>query len=216
MKQYKTSTLGRDLSFNGPSTVEEYEAKGGPGSAVADAVDGVIAWDTIPDFHNNLAPLLEKEFKLARGVDEKATEKAKLKAKSDEAKAKVSVKEKLTTYISRVLATVESEVDAELKAANLATFNALWAKAEAATEIDPSPSKRGQRGPGKEYVERAEQFLALSTDELESKITKIAALVPNVEDILVRDSDGKPTAASLGFALKAWRDERDKQDGMSV
>ncbi len=216
MKDYKTSTLNRDLTFSGPSTVEEYEAKGGPGSCVQDAVDGLIAWDTIPEFHSNLAPLLEKEFKITRGVDDKATEKAKARAKTEEAKAKVSVKEKLTSFIARVLATVSSEADATVKASNIATFDSLWKQAESATIIDPSPSKRVGRGPGKEYVERAETFLALPTDQLEAKITKIAELVPNVEETLVRDADGKPSVTSLAFAIKAWRDERDKQDGMSV
>lgn len=211
MKNYESSTLNRKVTFSGPSTVEEYDAKGGTGSCVEDAVAGLIAWDTLPDFHSKLVEKLVAKFGIPRGVNDKATAKAKERAKDDEAKAKVKpVPEAATAYIRRVEATTATDPDQK------AEFDTLWNEVMAATEIDPSPSKRQSRGPGKDYMERAEQFLELETDALEAKITKLATLVPNVEDILVRDSDGKPTQLSLGFAIKAYVDERNKQDGLTV
>ena len=199
MKQYKTSTLGRDLYLFGPENVEEYEAKGGPGSVVQHAVEGLIAWDTLPDFHANLTKRLIAAFNISRGIDEKATEKARSRAKTPEAaKAVKDVPEKYTAYIKRVEATTSTDPDTK------AAFDAAWKAAESETEIDPSPAKRGSRGPGKEYVDRAAQFLALPTDQLEAKITKIGLVVDNVESILVRDADGVPSEESLAYAIKAW------------
>lgn len=211
MKQYETETAGKKLVFNGPSTVEEYEAKGGVGSLLEEGIANLIARDTLPDFQSKLRVKLESLFQIPRTVDAKKTETAKARAKDEAAKANVKdVLESDLPYIRRVMATIATDPDKQKQ------FDAVWSEVEATVEVDPTPSKRQSRGPGKEYVERAETFLALPTDQLEAKITKIAELVPNVEETLVRDADGKPNVQSLAFAIKAWRDERDKQDGMSV
>lgn len=193
MKQYKTSTLGRDLFLNGPDSVTEYEAKGGQGSCLEEAVGALIAWDTLPDFHDALGNALVKEFGIVRGIDEKATEKAKAKAKGDDAKAKASVPEKWTTYIRRVEATLTDD--------QKPTFDELWKSTAQLVEIDPTPSKRKSRGPGKQFVDWAEQTLAMPTDKMEKKITKILSFIPEFE--LSRDAEGVPDVTSLALAIKA-------------
>lgn len=202
-RQYKTSSIGFDLSFSGPDTVEDYNAKGGVRASglpavLEDAVGAEIAWGTLPEWQDAFDKALAAKYpgQYVRQVNEKATAEAKARAKSDEAKAKAEVKETVTKSVKRFLATLDDAELAEIKALAQATADGI--------EIDPSPSKRAG-APKKDYLAKADTWLGLTDDELEAKITAGTEAGAN-PDLVVRGDDGRPTRDSLARFIGAYID----------
>ncbi len=200
-KLYSFRTQGYSLQAYGPDSVEEYDkVAGGPGKCLEDAVDNEIFRGTIPAFWKAAIPKVAELTGIALGTDEKATEKARQRAKTPEAAAAVkNVDEKFSSYITRVEASLGDDKDAHKELEELLKSVALE------TAIDPSPSNR-ERGPGKDYLDKADKVLALSDDQIEEKVSKWTAIAGWSEADLSRDENGKPERESLAKLAKATAD----------
>ncbi len=202
MRSYSTSSIDFDLVFQGPDSVEEYNTKAGARptgvpAVVEDAVAGLIAWDTLPEWQAAFVKELGNKYPdFKREVNEKATEVKKAAAVSPEAKEKAIVYETITKSVKRFLAGKSDEEKKEL-----ATLAQTVADKIA---VDPSPSKR-HGAPKKDTLMKADTWLALSEDELESKITNAANAGVNV-DLIVRDEAGRPERDSLARFIGAYID----------
>ena len=197
-KQYKVRTQGYDLVATGPETVEEYDQKAGkPGTCLEDAVDNEIFRGWIPSFWAKAIPALIEKYNFERGVDEKATAKAKERAKTPEAAEKVKPQpEKFSSYMARLEASLGQDKEAHKE------LEATLKSIAAGIEIDPSPSSR-EKGPGRENIEKAESLLSLETDVMEAKVSNLLNVVGEFD--LERDADsGKPTVDSLARLVKAF------------
>jgi hypothetical protein len=197
VKNYEYQTQGYKLLSPGPETVEEYDSIAKkPGACLEDAVDNEIYRGTIPAFWRRAMPRVAETFGLAIGVDAAATQRAKDRAKTDEARAKVKdVPEKFSSYISRVEAELNDDQKKELEA--------LLKSIALEVSIDPSPTSRAS-GPGKAYLEKADSWLTLPTDKLEEKVSNALGAIDSFD--LERDSEGKPVRESLAGLIKAYVD----------
>lgn len=210
MKTYEVESQGYKLNFPGPATVEEYNEKAkdpkDPNPCLTDAVYNVAYRATLPRFWKFAMPKLAEKYALPIGVDEKATARAKDRAKDDEARAKVKdVPEKFSDYVPRLEEHVAANSgDEEAGKAALAELDTYIVSLSADFAIDPTPSARGAaRGPGKQNLEKADSWLALPTDELEKKVSGALSAVGEFD--LDRDeASGKPERESLAFLIKAY------------
>lgn len=189
-KSYPTSSIGIPLVFTGPATIEEYQAVAGA-DILDDAVGGVIAWDTLPEWQRLFAPKVEELTGVKRAVNEAAT--AAAKAASDKPDSVKAVLETVPKYVKRVLARLSPEGKAALTKAgqDLATT----------MTIDVGPSRRTGK-PKAEYLAKADTWLAMDTDAREAKITKSQDLVGGNYPI-DRDDAGVPERESLARFIGA-------------
>lgn len=203
--QYETSSCGIDLKFKQPESVEEYDKKAGKqGACLEDAVGGTVAWGTLPEWHEKFSKTLTERTGIKQNVDPAATEKAKARATTDEAKAKVKdVLEKGTAFIKRLRASAAagSLTGTDGAAIDQAAFDALGQTVADSIEIDPSPSKR-QGGPKKEDTEKAKEIISRAVDAREAAISKMLA---NVEFEVERDAENVPDEASLARLVGKYR-----------
>jgi dihydroneopterin aldolase len=201
MAKYKTSSIGFDLSFEGPATVEDYNLKAGARvsglpAVLEDAVGAEIAWGTLPEWQSAFADAISKQDgSFTREINVDATAKAKAAAKSDDAKAKAVVYETVSKSVKRYLAG-KSDDDKALLAA-------LAQEVADSISIDPSPSKRSGKIKG-DLVAKADSILTLTDDEIEAKVEKLLSVVPNYE--LVREENGLPNRDSLARMIGAYSD----------
>lgn len=217
--QYKTNSLGYDLTFVGPDTVEEYNQKAGrPNACLEDAVDNEIYRGTLPEFKEKFVKRLSELTGLTLGTNEENTAKARARAKAaalkagkteieaDEAAAKVKASsENETSFNLRVLAAVrKGEVE---KKENGVGTGELFTEEELAKiaqevadgiQINPAPSQR-VGPPKKSDLEKADSLLAGDSDTLEGKISVWQTAVPEIE--IQRGEDGKPLRDSLARAI---------------
>lgn len=183
-----------DLKFIGHSDAAEYDAEAGAVGAcveTADVSDGYRS--LLPVFHSKMTPIIEELTGVTRGVNEEATTRAKARSKTPD-KVK-PVAESFITFAKRALAA--EGVDEEKRKAVHAQARAL----AASMKSDSSPARRAA-GPGKEYLDKADAKLLLSTEEIEAAVARYLEVVPDFE--LERDDTGKPERESLAFLMKAW------------
>jgi hypothetical protein len=196
---YKTSSCGYDLEFKGPESVDEYDQKAGKvGATLNDAVRGLIAWDTLPEWMEAWAKKLAELTGITRGVDDAATAKAKARAKTPDSVKPVP--EKAKGYSDRVTAAVKAG-----QGANGVTYEQLQAAAQEVANsitIDPAPSQRtGQ--PKKDLLEKADNILTRDPDAIEASVTKF---LDAVSYDLEREADGKPNRESLARLVGKYLD----------
>jgi hypothetical protein len=193
---YKTKTLGYEITLKGPSSVEEYDRIAGKvGACLEDAIDNEIYRGTLPDVQDKFGAELVKKFG-ERGINQKATDAAKARAKDDAARAKVKdVKETWTTYHNRVTAGMSDDARKELAT--------LIQQAADACPVNPTPTSRA-KGPAKAFVAKADSILTLDEAAIEGKVEKLLSVVPDFE--LERDEAGKPERNSLARMIEAYTD----------
>ena len=199
--KYKTSSIGFDLSFSGPETIDDYNLKAGVRASglpavLEDAVGAEIVWGTLPEWQSAFADALAKQDpSFVREINAEATAKAKAAAKSEDAKPKAVVYETVSKSVKRYLAGKSDEEKAAL---------ATLAQAVADTiVIDPSPSKRSGKIKA-DYIAKADSILTLDEDAIEAKVEKLLSVVPTYE--LAREDDGKPNRDSLARMIGAYTD----------
>ena len=193
-KQYPTSSIVFDLSFAGPSTIEEYSATPGA-DIVGDAVRGLIAWDTLPEWMEAFAPKFAEAFNVTRQVNEKATAEAKARSKNPD-----SIKptyETVTRFVKREYATLTPEQQLEAKKLAQSVADTIT--------IDPSPAKKGGK-PKADLLAKADSWLQLDDESLEAKITKASSEPFNVTRAVERDGDGRPERESLARFIGDYLD----------
>lgn len=200
-----------DLVFNGYDDIAAYDADAGQidgkSSGMYDLNKSLVWRSTLPEFHKKFVPIMEELSGIKRGVDEKATEVLKARAKDDEAKAKVKdVPEKFVTYAARVKASIDAD-NAKAKEAgeepsDTWTQIVLRGRELAKTiKVDATPG-RTPAGPEKSYIAKADSILTRTDDEIEATVTKLTTLVPTFE--LERDEEtGRPNRDSLARLAKA-------------
>lgn len=199
-KQYEASSCGFDFKINGPSTVEEFDAKAGPGECLDSGIKSVLWRSTLPKFHRAFTAKLEELSGVKRAVDEKATAAAKAAAKDPENAS--DVMEKFSAFAKRARGTyLEGKTGDDLKVAE-AELNAAAQAVADTLEIDPSASQR-ESGASKAARDKADSILLEDDEVIETKVAKISAVVPEV--VIDRDAEsGKPTRDSLAKAIDAW------------
>lgn len=189
-KSYPTSSIGIPLVFTGPATIEEYQAVAGA-DILADAVGGVIAWDTLPEWQSQFAPIVEKLTDVKRAVNTSATAAAKAASESPD-KIK-DILETVPKYVKRVLAGLSDDGKKALIKAGQ--------DLAATMTIDVGPSRRTGK-PKAEYLAKADTWLAMDMDAREAKITKSQDLVGGNYPI-DRDDGGVPERESLARFIGA-------------
>lgn len=203
-KSYVTSSCGFPLTLVGPASAEEYTAAGG--NVVEDAVTGVIAWDTLPDWQDRYAKAFSEEFGVSQAENEAATAAAKASAK-DPSKVK-PVLETVAKFLKREVAKLDEA--GKKRAAQLAQEVAdAMVSPTTGFSIDVSPSRRKGK-PKAEYLEKADSWLRLTPDEIEAKITTGLEYVPGYP--LERDAEGRPERESLARFIQAYVDAKFKAE----
>ncbi len=176
-----------NLPFSGPATVEEYDAKGGVGECLKDAVTYLKLHSLPTDLNDVLEPIFEAFSGGKRAVDPVATAKAK------ERSANASdVKEKLIPWMSRIYKGATTEQKAELFA--------LASAATASVYADPTPGRRAA-GPGAQNLKIADNILQRDEAGIEASLAKLASAAPTFS--LEYEADGKPNRESLAAFVKA-------------
>ena len=198
MKSYETSSCGYTLKFNGPDTVEAYDAKAGKeGTCLDDAILRTIYRDTIIAWQESFASLLQERTGIARGLDEEATTRVKARSKSPE--NVTPLRERIKDYNSRVVAEWGADSNGDKKE-QLQT----WAQ-EAADTIEVLP-----RGPtiklepvNKADLAKAQEILSHEPDYIEERVALMLADLPSFA--LTRNAeDGKPEAESLARLINQY------------
>lgn len=198
LKQYDFTTGPFDLVSSGPATADAYDAIAGAGECVADAVSNTIYRSHIPAFWDAFLPKVTELTGSPLQVDTEATAKAKARAKvADNVKP---VNEKASTYIKRLMASLDDAAKAEVTKLAQGVASALT------IDVSPAAKKEGtSRGPSKDLLNKADSVLVLDADAREEKITKWSAMLDD-SFTLERDSEGVPNRISLarmaGEALK--------------
>lgn len=192
---FETSSMGHPLKFKGPSTVEDYDRKGGKvGLCLEDACDTTLYRSTLPEWQEEFGTKVLVPMFGERQVNQAATDAARARSKTPD-KVK-DVYETWTRYHSRVTAGMSDK--------DKAVLSAEAQKIADSIEIDPSPSKR-QTGPNKAFLAKADSWLTLDSNSLEAKITAALTAVPEFD--LERDvDDGKPERASLARLIEKYVD----------
>ena len=185
----------KKLDFIGHADAAAYDTQAGKvGACVEEADRSDIYRSLLPEFHEKVFPILTKLAPgVARGVNAKATEAAKAKAK-DAARVE-DVLEGFVTFANRVKAGVDEATWKEIET----EVAALAAK----TEADSSPSSR-QKGPDKGSLAKATEILGRTTDKIEEAVTKLSDVVPGFA--LERDAEGVPEKNSLARMIMAWQE----------
>ena len=190
--KYSFSTGPFELSSPGPGSVEAYDVASGrgPGACLSDAVQNEIYRGHIPNFWDAFLPQAEKLTGQSRVEDTAATAKAQQRAK--EGTVVKPVLEGWNKFITRVNAGLDDDAKKELAALAVTVASSL--------SIDPSPSRR-ESGPGKDYIEKANSWLA-APDKLEGKVATALTAVGDFD--LERDENGVPEVTSLARLIKAY------------
>lgn len=202
--QYEATSLGYDLKFNGPASVEEYDQKAGkPGSALEDAITNTIYRSTAPKWQDGFAKRVEEITGEKRAINEETT--AKAQARADKAAAKKGVEsspvkpvlESVRVYVNRATGPFVDDKDVT------AALEAAAAEVASTLEVDPSPSARAA-SINKGDLAKANEILTLDDEEIEAKVAKIESVV-TAQGIIERDdTTGKPTAESLAKAIGVY------------
>lgn len=191
-----------DLLFQGHGSAAAYDAQAGvkdgeENSAVYTADVSDAYRSLLPEFHSKSTALIEAVSGVTRGVNADATAKAKAKAKDGSKVA--DVKESWITFANRAESTLKAQGDDGL---------AKWKELESQVrelaqgmKSDSSPSSR-ERGPGKEYLAKADEVLTRSPERIEAAISQMLASVNDYE--VERDDAGKPTRESLASLVREY------------
>lgn len=194
----------KELLFIGHDDAEAYDKQAGEVGACVNTADlSDVYRSLLPDAHENAFTdiLLKNSAGVKKAVDTDATAKAQALAdKTAAAKGKTSEKvtDVLESYIkfaNRVRGTVSVE---EWKSLD----DAVHAAAKT-MPCDSSPSAR-TKGPSKNALAKADDILADSIDNRETRITKLLTVVEGFE--LERGDDNVPDKTSLARLI----DERFK------
>lgn len=185
----------------GHATVEERDTEAGKvGCTLEDADYSDIYRSTLPELHDKAAPVVKALSGIDRGVNKEQTEKNQKRANDAAAAAKPpktaatvkDVPESFVDYAERVKSSVSEEI--------WKTIDEKFRELALATPVDASPSKRTGAA-SKANLEKAEEILNRTPDNIEAAVTKMLALVPDFE--LVRE-DGVPEKTSLARLVGAW------------
>ena len=200
MTSIQTSSCGYDLTFRGPATIADYDAKAGKdGTALKHAVTHTIYSEILPAWQESFAALLATRTGIPRVIDEEATARARSQSKHPE---KVTpLQERVLAYNKRVAAQwINGD---ETRRAELQT----WAQ-EVADKIEAAPSSvlPPVKEPPISKVDllKANEILTHPADYIEERVALMLADVPDYE--LLRDAanENKPRPESLARLINRY------------
>lgn len=201
---YEATSLGYELKFAGPTSVEDYDAKAGKvGSCLEDAVMNTIYRSTLPDWQEKFAKKVEELTGEKRAENADATAKSQARAdKAASAKGKTADKvkavlETVKVYVGRVTAPFVDDAEMTAKLASLAE--------EAANEVsvDPSPSARAA-AINKGDLAKADELLTLDDEAFATKLAKIETVDAASALLEVDPETSRPSRESLAKAIGVW------------
>ena len=194
VRVYETNSLGfRKLKFKGPKTSEVYDRRAGQvGASLESAIDNEIYRGTLPEWQKALSKHLET-LGHKRQVDANRTEAAKKRSKTPE-KVK-DVLETVKLQIARARGSMDDAAKKQLLVDGQRLADEIY--------IDPQATTR-ERKVEKAFIEKAQGWLTLPDDQMESKVTTALDAVPGFE--LERDEESKPTEESLAELIKQYVD----------
>jgi hypothetical protein len=186
MNTYETRSCGYRLSFQGPATVEDYDAKvGKPGSALEHACLHTIHTHTLPEWQEKFAEVLAERTGIARLIESEATATRK------------AVPERVKAFNKRI---VEQWGNGNDKEAILQQ----WAQETADRMfVAPAPVPEEKTPPpGRADLAKAQEILARDPASVEEAVRLMLSEVPNFK--LARDSEGLPDVQSLAHLLNRY------------
>lgn len=197
MKSYETSSCGYRLTFNGPETIQDYDAKGGEGACLRDACRMSIYGETLPAWQEAFAAVLEQRTGIPREIDQEATSRAKARSKTPENIKPIN--ERVKAYNDRIVATwVNGDESKRLQIQQ-------WAQETAdRLEIIPAPIVTDTKLPpvSKAELAKAHEILSHESAYVEERVTMMLGEIPDYR--LTRDAEGKPEPQSLARLINHW------------
>jgi hypothetical protein len=186
MNTYETRSCGYRLTFQGPDSVEDYDAKvGKPGTALEHACLHTIHTRTLPEWQEKFASVLEERTGISRLIESEATETRK------------AVPERVLAFNKRIIAQWGNGND---KTAILQQ----WAQETADQMFVTPPAAPDEKlpPPSRADLDKAQQILARDPALVAQKIQLMLAEVPGFK--LLRDVNGLPDPQSLAHLLNRY------------
>ena len=200
MTSIQTSSCGYDLTFQGPATIADYDAKGGKdGLALEHAILYTTYREILPAWQESFAALLAARTGIPRVIDEEATARARSQSKHPENVA--PLRERVLAYNKRVAAQwINGD---ETRRAELQT----WAQ-EVADKIEAVPSSvlPAPKEPPISKVDllKANEILSHPTDYIEERVTLMLAELPDYQLLRDATNENKPQPQSLARLINAY------------
>lgn len=203
----QVATLGFNLNFNVPSTVEEYDTLAKKvGACLDSAVMNVIYRSVFAKFRSTFADAIENNTGITR-LTEPTGKKVKDEAGNETAEDAVRYTETEKKYFDRVCATLVQDKAFESVEAAAASFATLAQTTIDSIVFDPSESEAAPAGPkklAKAYIAVAEKALAAGklealAETLATKLGnwKVEATVDSVARAVSEDQRRKREAQKL-------------------
>lgn len=184
--KFETTSSGYDLSFHAPNSVEEYDAKGGSGQCLRDAIAETVNRSTILAWQADFAQVLEAHTKIPREIDAEATAKARARAKNPDSVIR-EVFERFSQYNKKV-----NDLYANGDETKRAELEKLAQEAADRVPVDPTRQRTGAIAKGD--MAKALDVLSGTPESIEAKVDKY---LQTVDFDLQRDDSGLPEKNSL-------------------
>jgi hypothetical protein len=186
MNTYETRSCGYPLTFQGPSTIEEYDAKvGKPGSALEHACLHTIHTRTLPEWQEKFAALLQERTGIARQIESEATETRK------------AIPERVLAFNRRIIAQWGNGNDKQ-------ALLQQWAQ-ETADQMVVTPAPMPEEKtppPSRADLMKAQEILARDPALVAEKVQLMLKEVPGFR--LARDAEGRPDVQSFAHLLNRF------------
>jgi hypothetical protein len=186
MKTYETHSCGYRLSFPGPASIEDYDARvGNPGAALDHACLHTIHTRTLPEWQEKFAALLQERTGIPRQIESEATATRK------------EIPERVKAFNKRI---VEQWGNGNDKKAILQQ----WAQETAdQTVVTPAPVPEEKTPPpSRADLAKAQEILARDPAIVAQKVHLMLNEVPGFK--LVRTAEGLPDPESFAHLLNRF------------
>jgi hypothetical protein len=186
MNTYETHSCGYRLTFPGPATIEDYDAKvGKPGTALEHACLHTIHTRTLPEWQEKFAALLQERTGIARQIESEATATRK------------EIPERVKAFNKRV---IEHWGNGNDKKAILQQ----WAQETADQMVVTPPAAPDEKvpPPSRADLAKAQEILARDPAIVAQKIQLMLNEVPGFK--LTRDAEGRPDVQSFAHLLNRF------------
>lgn len=194
MKQAKYSSLGLDVNFSVPSTIEEFDTNAKRvGACLDEATNNVIYRGSLAEFRENFCAKLEEVAKVDRMT--KATDK-----KDDKGNPIEVYIETEADFVKRVVSTTKKPIE---------SWQSLADEVAKAIVFDASQRERKPAAPkklGADYKATAEKVIA---NKNQAKL--VALVAKDLGETLVLKNDASDVE-TIGWAIKRHQDWKRKQE----
>jgi hypothetical protein len=186
MKAYETHSCGYRLTFPGPGTVEEYDAKvGKPGTALDHACLHTIHTRTLPEWQEKFAAVLQERTGITRQIESEATATRK------------AIPERVLAYNKRIVAQWGNGNDKK-------AILQQWAQETADQIVVTPPAVPEEKAPppSRADLAKAQEILARDPAIVAQKVHLMLSEVPGFK--LARTAEGLPDPESFAHLLNRF------------